>query len=42
MPSMPSQSNVWCGKRLVSFQLIFWVSSQRRPAATAIWGSAAE
>jgi len=41
-PSIPSHRKVWCGKALVSFHDIFWVSIQRFPAAAAICGNAPE
>jgi len=42
VPSMPSQSNVWWGITLVSFQDGFWVRKYFDPAARTIWGIAAE
>src|SRR6516165_5176944 len=41
-PSWPSHQKVECGKRLVSFQLIFWVIKAVTPAWRAICGNAAE
>src|SRR6516164_9428908 len=41
-PSWPSHQKVECGKRLVSFQLIFCVIKAVTPAWTAICGRAAE
>ena len=41
-PSMPSQVNVWCGIRSVSFQDSFCDRNQRDPADRTICGSAPE
>lgn len=40
-PSIPSHQNVWCGKRLVRFQLSFCVRNRSMPAWDMIPGSEA-
>jgi hypothetical protein len=42
VPSMPTHSRVWCGKRLTRFQEIFWVRKNSMPASRTICGSAPE
>ena len=42
LPSMPCQLKLWCGNAVLSFQEIFWVRNQRKPARRASWGSAPE